>query len=413
MARAFPDGFLWGAASAPHQVEGNNIASDVWAMEHMPDSIYSEPSGDAIDFYHRYREDISTLADLGLNSLRLGVEWARIEPEPGLISRAELDHYGRVVDACLEHGVTPVVTLHHFTSPRWLMTRRGWKNPDTAHWFSDHSHRVAEYLGDRVTWYCTINEINTPMQVIGNGLLSPEMERELGPARVAAAQHFGVEPDDFVPFLPWADSEEAAQVLITAHREAVDAVHAANSSAQVGITLSMQEQYAQPGGEAHAAEVDETLNRRWLRDTGLYGDFVGVQNYTRTTHGPEGRIPDTENLETSGLSMVPGSLGAVIREAHELTGKPILITEHGADLPTARDAERIQFVRDSLIGVADAIDDGVDVRGYIYWSLADNWEWVRGYSGQFGLFEVDRATQARHARPSAYALGEIARANAV
>lgn len=413
MTRAFPDGFLWGAASAPHQVEGSNVANDVWAMEHIPGGLYSEPSGDAIDFYHRYREDIATMAQLGLGALRFGVEWARVEPEPGLISTAELDHYVRVVDTCLEHNVVPMVTLHHFTSPRWILTRRGWKNSDTAQRFADHAYRVAERFGDRVAWYCTINEANTPFQVIGNGLLSPEMERHMQLFKKTYADQFGVPVDDFAPFLPWADTEEAAEVVVDAHRRGVDAVHAASSKALAGVTLSMQEQYAEPGGETEAAAVDEYLNRRWLRDAGTIGDFVGVQNYSRTRHDAQGRVVDTEHLTDTGLSMVPASLGAVVREAYELTGKPIVITEHGADLPTERDDERVQFIRDSLLGVADAIDDGVDVRGYIHWSLADNWEWVRGYGAHFGLFEVDRATQTRRARPSARMLGRIAQANAV
>ena len=132
MAR-FPDGFLWGVATAAHQVEGNNVANDAWLMEQLPGSIYREPSGDAVDFYHRYRDDIAVIAALGLNAFRFGVEWARVEPEMGQISAAELDHYSRVVDTCLRHRIEPVVTLHHFTSPQWLIRHNGgWRGPDTA-----------------------------------------------------------------------------------------------------------------------------------------------------------------------------------------------------------------------------------------------------------------------------------------
>lgn len=413
MPTTFPDGFLWGAATAPHQVEGNNVSSDIWAMEHIPDTIYSEPSGDAVDFYHRYRDDIASLAGLGLQALRFGVEWARVEPEPGLVSHAELDHYSRMVDTCLEHGVTPVVTLQHFSSPRWLLTRRGWKNPETAELFADHAARVAARLGDRVSWFCTINEANTPMQLTGNGLLSPTAARLLNPFRAVAAESFGVAADDFAPFFPYADSEEAIAVVLDAHRRAVDAVHAAASGARVGITLSLQEQYAEPGGEEEAARIDELVNLRWLREAGTIGDFVGVQNYSRIRYNAQGRIVDTEHTMGNGLALVPPSLAATVRQAADVTGKPVLITEHGADLSTARDAERIAFIRESLTLLADAIADGVDVRGYIHWCLTDNWEWFKGYNGQFGLYEVDRSTQQRTPRPSAAVLGEIARANAV
>jgi Glycosyl hydrolase family 1 len=125
----FPDGFLWGVATAAHQVEGNNVACDAWLMEHLPGTVYREPSGDAIDFYHRYPDDIAVIAALGLNAFRFGVEWARIEPENGEISTAALGHYSRVVDTCLGHGIEPVLTLHHFTSPQWLIRHNGgWRS---------------------------------------------------------------------------------------------------------------------------------------------------------------------------------------------------------------------------------------------------------------------------------------------
>ena len=147
MAR-FPDGFLWGVATAAHQVEGNNVANDAWLMEQLPGSIYREPSGDAVDFYHRYPDDIAVIAALGLNAFRFGVEWARVEPEMGQISAAELDHYSRVVDTCLRHGIEPVVTLHHFTSPQWLIRHNGgWRGPDTAARFADYAAVVMTRLG--------------------------------------------------------------------------------------------------------------------------------------------------------------------------------------------------------------------------------------------------------------------------
>jgi beta-glucosidase len=409
----FPDGFLWGVATAAHQVEGGNLSSDAWVMENMADSLYAEPSGDALDFYHRYPDDVALVASLGLNAFRFGVEWGRIEPEAGLVSRAELDHYSRLVDCCLDHGLTPVVTLHHFTSPRWLVRAGGWTNPDTAARFAEHSGRVVETLGDRVQWYCTINEANTPMQVTGNGLASPQLAARMESGRAAAAAEFGIPVERFTPFFPYASTEEAIAVVADAHRQCVDAVHAARSDAKAGVTLSLQQQVAEPGGEEQAGRVDEALNNRFLRELGTVGDFVAVQNYGRLRWGADGRIPDTENVSGNGLSMVPESLAATCRQAHEITGLPVLVTEHGTDLDTAQDHRRARFITESLVHLARAIDDGLPVLGYVHWCLADNFEWFKGYSGNFGLVEVDRATQRRSLRPSATVLGQIARANAV
>ena len=149
MTTTFPDGFLWGAATAPHQVEGGNVNSDMWEMEWATPSIFAEPSGDACDHYHRYAEDIALLADLGCNAYRFGVEWARIEPEPGYFSRAELDHYRRMCATCHEHGITPVLTYNHFSSPRWFARDGGWEHEAAAHRFARYSARVT---GMTVPW---------------------------------------------------------------------------------------------------------------------------------------------------------------------------------------------------------------------------------------------------------------------
>lgn len=413
MPGVFPDRFLWGAASAAHQVEGGNVSSDAWVMEHLPGSIYAEPSGDAVDFFHRYPDDVATVAALGLNALRFGVEWGRIEPERGLVSQSALDHYGRLVDCCLDHRLQPVVTLHHFTSPRWLVAGGGWREPATADRFAEFAARVVRAIGDRVDWFCTINEANTPLQLGGNGLASAQILALLEKGRATGAAAFGVTPERFVPFFPYASDEESLLVVADAHRKVVEAVHAERSTALAGVTLSLQEQHAEPGGETAAAEADERVNLRFLREMGTVGDFVGVQNYSRLRYDAGGRVAETEHLSGMGLPMVPGSLAATCRQAHEVTGLPVLVTEHGTDLGTDRDGQRADFITGSLRHLAQAIAEGTDVRGYIHWSLHDNFEWFRGYDGHFGLMEVDRATQRRTVRPSAVTLGQIARANRV
>ena len=147
----FPDGFLWGASTSPHQVEDNNVASDLWALEHRPGSPLPERSGDACDSYHRWREDLDAVADVGLTAYRFGLEWARVEPAEGHVSRAALAHYRRVVEGCLDRGLTPVVTLHHFTSPAWFSVGGGWRRDDATERFRAYVRAVLPIL-DGVEW---------------------------------------------------------------------------------------------------------------------------------------------------------------------------------------------------------------------------------------------------------------------
>src|SRR5437762_1300201 len=147
-ARRFPDAFVWGTATSAHQVEGGNWNNDWWMWEHDPASPCQEPSGDACEHWHRWPEDVRLLAELGFNAYRFSLEWSRIEPEDGEFSRAALDHYRRVCAACREHGLEPIVTFHHFTTPRWLAARGGWANPETADRFARFTARAAAHLGD-------------------------------------------------------------------------------------------------------------------------------------------------------------------------------------------------------------------------------------------------------------------------
>src|SRR6185295_765611 len=161
-AASFPKGFLWGAATAAHQVEGNNVNSDLWVLEHLKPSMYAEPSGDACDHYHRYREDIALVASLGLNTYRFSIEWARIEPEQGSFSRAELEHYRRMLAACHEHGLLPMVTFWHFTAPRWFAGLGGCENPGAGDLSTRYTERAAKHLGDLIGSATTFNEPNLP-----------------------------------------------------------------------------------------------------------------------------------------------------------------------------------------------------------------------------------------------------------
>jgi beta-glucosidase len=397
--------FLWGAATAAHQVEGGNSSSDIWLLENLPDRRggFAEPSGDAADHYHRYPEDLDLLAGVGLNAYRFSVEWARVEPEPGRFSIAALDHYARVADACLDRGLAPVVTLHHFTSPLWLAQQGGWDESGTAERFADYCGRVARRLGDRVSVWCTINEIN--LATLGFEMAPERRARRLEKLRQAASTR--IEASRFATFL--THDGRAPEVLRHAHGQAVSAVRA-EGKAPVGLTLAMPDLQAVPGGEAHRDRVRAATQDAWLDIVGL-DDFVGVQTYTRELFGPEGRLPPPDGAATTlmGWELYPEALEASVRYAAARTGKPILVTENG--IATDHDPIRADYVRRALEGLARVRADGIDLRGYLYWSALDNFEWMHGYGPTFGLIGVDRATFVRTVKDSARALGDFARAH--
>ena len=160
--KAFPEKFLWGCATAGHQVEGNNTSSDLWLIEHLPESIFKEPSGDACDHYHLYPQDISMLADLGFNTYRFSLEWARIEPEEGYFSLAELEHYRRMLAVCHEHHLTPLLTYSHFSVPRWFAFKGGWENPAAPDLYARFCEKATRHLGDLVGYASTFNEPDVP-----------------------------------------------------------------------------------------------------------------------------------------------------------------------------------------------------------------------------------------------------------
>ncbi len=404
----FPQGFLWGTATAAHQVEGNNINSDFWLAEHVPGSMFIEPSGDACDHYHRYSDDIALLAELGFNTYRFSVEWARIEPEEGQFSPAELEHYRRMLIACHEHGLLPMVTFHHFTSPRWLISAGGWENATTADRFARYCERTTAYLGDLIGAACTINECNLPFFYRNSGMLPPDEVRRAAWVQ-EASRRLGIGSERFTPFL-FASSPAAVDTILASHRKGMQAIKSGPGSFPVGCTLALQDVQPVEGGEAMAEHLRRELNDRFLE--ALRGDdFVGVQTYSRTRVGPRGTLPAEAGVELTqmGYEFWPESLEASIREAVAVARVPVIVTENG--IGTSDDKRRIEYVRRALEGVANCLRDGLDVRGYTYWSAMDNYEWMLGYQPTFGLIAVDRTTQRRTVKPSARWLGMIARAN--
>lgn len=401
----FPADFLWGTATAAHQVEGNNTNSDFWVMEHVPDTIFTEPSGDAIDHYHRYADDIALLAALGFNSYRFSVEWARVEPEDGYFSTAALDYYRRICETSLAHGLKPVVTYHHFTSPRWLVAQGGWLNKETAAKFGRYCQRVTAHLGDLAAAACTINEVNIPRMA---ALAWPPGER-FDLFRQQAAQALHCPPEQFAPFL-FAGSAAGRDVILDAHHQGRAAIKAEQPALPTGLTIAMVDMQAVPGGEAVRDEMRWELQDVFL-EAAAEDDFVGVQTYSRERFGPEGMLGPEEGVELTQMhyEFWPQAIGATLRRAHEMTGLPLMVTENG--IGTADDSRRQAYYEIALQSVAACLQEGLDVLGYFAWSAFDNFEWMLGYRPTFGLIAVDRTTQQRTIKPSALWLSKVAQAN--
>lgn len=396
-----PAGFLWGAAYAGHQVEGGNVNSDIWLLENVTPTIYRERSGDACDTYHRYREDAALAASAGFNSLRLSVEWSRIEPEAGVFSAAALDHYARVLDALREHGLTPFVTLSHFAVPRWFAARGGFEESDSAELFGRFADRVGRRL--EFEWAATFNEPNLP------GLIGwiPAF-RHLGPAVEAmeAAAGRACGSNRFSSGL--RPHPQRQTTMIAAHRLAYSALKATRPHAQVGATLAIVDEQG-VGEKNRAEEKRDAVYRPWLRALRETGDYVGVQTYTRSRVGPEcDLLPEPGvPLTQMGWEFWPQALGATIRFAARESGKPVVVTENG--IATDDDAQRMAYVDVAVQEMMRCVEDGIDVRGYLHWTLLDNFEWIHGFGPKFGLVAVDRATFVRTPKPSLSYLGDLFR----
>ncbi|GHS88002.1 beta-glucosidase [Actinomycetota bacterium] len=379
--------FLWGAATAAHQIEGSNLASDYWHSEHAPSSPQREPSGDACDSYHRYPQDMALLAEAGLNSYRFSVEWARIEPERGEISRAQLDHYRRMIDTCRGTGLIPMVTLYHFSAPAWFTAEGGWAGPRALDHFSRYLEAVTPLVAD-LDWVCTINE---PNMVAVTGWSTTDGVLRSRPLPV--------------PDLRLTDG------LVAGHRRAVEMVRALGRPL-AGWSVAAQVVQAVDGADEVAAahaRPRETVFYEAARDD----DFVGVQAYTRSRVGLTGPIgpPADAELTSIGWEYYPAAIGEALRTAWAVTGGvPLVVTENG--ISTADDARRIDYLSGALDSVADAMADGVDVRGYLAWSALDNYEWG-SFDPTFGLIAVDRQTFERRPKPSLAWLGAVARGGVV
>lgn len=418
----FPDGFIWGSATSSHQVEGNNKNNNWWVWEQKGGkTIDGSISGKACDQYNKYKEDIQLMKKLGHKCYRFSLEWSRIEPEKGKFNPKEILHYRDLLNELIENKIIPMVTLHHFTNPIWLQNIGAWENSEIIDLFERYTVYVAEELGDLIPYWNTINE---PMIVSLLGYL------------------IGIHPPNKRNRLSFS---KVALNLLKSHGKAYHAIHRTVKSLslpfvkfnkpQVGIVKNLIAY--EPYDFKSESDMKETIYRAqisnwWFLDainTGLIGlpfsnneyfeylrnsiDFIGFNYYTRgltsKSASPE-EISGTLEKTDMGWEIYPQGLYNLLMELSKYK-KPIIITENG--IATTQDERRCKYLLQHLRELHRAIQKGLDIRGYLYWTTIDNFEWVEGFTKRFGLIEVNFDTMERKARPSAYLYQEIIQKNKI
>jgi beta-glucosidase len=389
----FPQGFLWGASTSAHQIEGGNVHSDWWAWEQA--GRVAEKSGAACDSYHRWREDLDLAESLGLSVFRISIEWARVEPERDRFDEEAIAHYAEVLASIHERGMQSMVVLWHFTNPAWLGGRGApWQNESCAEAFEAYVRRIVPALAPHVDWWATMNETNTYVEHSWRvGQWPPGHKNDVVGA--FRAYHF----------------------LAQGHRRAAGAIRElVGPSARVGLTHVMPWAHPVPGApfaDVHSRYYHWAVAHHFLDKVADTLDWLGVQYYfdtpmTAFTHADAHGSPPTTDM---GWRIFPEGMYRVVMEAWERYHVPILVTENG--LADADDAQRGRFILDHLAWLHRAIGEGADVRGYLHWSLIDNFEWAFGFAPRFGLAEVDYETFARAPRPSSQLYARIARENRI
>jgi len=427
---SFPRGFTWGAATAAYQIEGasqeGGRGPSIWdTFCQQPGAVERGESGEvAADHYHRWQQDVGLMADLGIGAYRFSIAWSRILPDGrGKVNAAGFDFYSRLVDALLERGIEPYITLYHWDLPQALQERGGWAARDTAHHFADYAHQVGSRLGDRVSRWITHNE---PYVVAFPGHLTGDLAPGLRDSAVAL---------------------RVVHHLLLSHGLAVEALRDVVARPKVGITLNLSPIYPASDLEVdHQAALwrdgifnrlflDPVLRGRYPEDVAAkYGallravqagdmeriatplDFLGVNYYTRSVvrHDPAVPILESTQIRPEGNEYSdmweiypPGLHELLVRLKSDYAPVDLYITENGIPVPDTLDADgrvrdprRIRYLRDHVLQVERAIADGVPVRGYFVWSLLDNFEWAFGYRMRFGLVYVDWGTQDRTVKDS-------------
>lgn len=393
----FPANFIWGASTAGHQVEGNNINSDCWLLENLKQTAYSEPSGDAANSFELWRTDLELAKNLGLNAYRFSLEWARIEPEPGQFSIAMLDHYKRMIEGARAIGLRPIVTFNHFTTPIWFAARGGWTNDEAPQLFARFCDKAARHLAGGIDHATTLNEPNLAgllQFLLPGGLL--EADKAMA---AAAAAKLGVPVFLAGNAIHHPDPAKVQSNLRAGHTAGKAAIKAVRGDLPVGVSLAMlDDQAGEPGSLRDA--MREKFYNAWLR-LAQADDFIGVQNYERSIWGKKGKLdpPADARRNIMGAEVYPPSLAGAVRYAYEVAKVPVIVTEHGVG--TDDDTIRAWLIPEALTHLKAAMDEGVPVKGYCHWSLIDNFEWGFGYKFHYGLHTLDRETFARTPKPSA------------
>jgi len=398
----FPEGFLWGASTSPHQVEGGNI-NDWSQWERLPARIYElkkagkNPddfiSGQACDSYNRYEEDFDLAIALNNNAHRLGADWARIIPEKGKIDMNEVGHYKKVLLALKKRGLKVNFTLWHWPFPLWIAEQGGWANKKTIKYFSEYADIMSRELGEYVDFWVTMNE---PMLHVGLGYIASKFPPNKKKNFVGAIS--------------------AANNMARAHKESYKIIHKNCPAAQIGITMLTG--YFEPNRKWHlmdlaAAKIGNYVRNNWFQNKIRgYFDFVGINYYhhIRLSCIPPFIRNEDKVVSDFGWEIYPEGIYHVLMN-YKKYKKPIYVLENG--VADAKDKLRKDFIINHLKYVHQAIYKGADVRGYFHWSLLDNFEWADGYAMKFGLHSVDRKTFKRTPRPSAKAYGEICKRNSI
>lgn len=409
----FPDGFLWGAATSAHQVEGGQhndwsewekVNAGRLARE-SEQAFRSNPhwekfraeatdpanylSGLACDHWRRYEEDFDILDELHLNAYRFSLEWSRIEPEEGKFDEKEIEHYRAVIASLKRRHIEPFVTLWHWTLPLWLAEQGGTTAKDFPKYFERYTEKVVSALGIDVRFWITLNE--------------PEVQT----AQAYLRGEWPPQKKNSGLFL------RSIHRLIHAHQLAYTAIKKSFPDAQVGVAKhQVTFEMARPTliNRLLKCVADYGWNRYFLNRIRHHQDFIGLNHYNRNVINNGLNKNPNERQTDFGWEYYPQSLYHAVTELKKY-GKPIYITENG--IADASDRLRQEFIPRALAAVHRAIQDGADVRGYFYWSLLDNFEWDKGFWPRFGLVAVDYATQTRTIRPSARLYAEIARTNAL
>ena len=394
----FPRGFLWGACTASHQVEGGNCWNDWWPLEQSGRLPYK--SGDACRQYELYEQDLDMARAWGHNAHRLSIEWSRIEPREGEWSVNAVEHYVRVIEALRARGIEPVVTLHHFTNPQWFAERGGWARRDSVKLFGRYVEYVAQHLAPRVRFWVSVNE---PTVYVKRAYVK----------------------GDWPPCKPGQRFEGAIVLfnMCRAHHVARRLLHAARPDAMVGISHSAP--YIEPCNPHSVLDrwaafwrdfvLNRAVTRLALGWSGRGADFIGLNYYNRQI--AKWRLRSTAILvgeecvedhhgaprqfSALGWEIYPPGLARTLLRFGRY-GLPLMITENG--IATRDEAQRTAFVESHLRELAAAVSAGANVLGYLYWTLMDNFEWTEGTAPCFGLAEVDFATQERRPRPAAAVL---------